>query len=140
MLFVVLGGVLVAEGRADVEAAYYNSSLYYFDVTDVPDLDQCRAGLPGNGSQYCVPTSSMNWMAYFANHGLDSMAPGPGQWMNPARYDEMTNNIALMGQYMSTDPNDGTTGGGGRRPGLGHLAADVALCCLPLLHQFLVVS
>ena len=74
----------------------------------------------------------MNWMAYFANHGLDSIAPGPGQWMNPARYDEMTNNIVLMGQYMSTDPNDGTTGGGA----MAGLATWLPMWCFVVSHYY----
>ena len=55
VLFVVLGGVLVAEGRADVEAAYYNSSLYYFDVTDVPDLISAGPGCPATAVNTVCP-------------------------------------------------------------------------------------
>jgi len=111
----VLGGAIAiaqTAARGDVTAYYTSSTQYLFDISHVPDLDQGRAALPGNGSNYCVPTSCMNWMAYFAAHGLDWFPPGPGNWMDPARYDEMTGNLDLMGQYMSTHASNGTTGSG----------------------------
>src|SRR5688572_24300042 len=57
-----------------------SSLLYEYSICDVPDLDQKRTaleddpffgtlfGLPGNGSMWCAPTATMNWLAYIAAH------------------------------------------------------------------------
>jgi hypothetical protein len=96
---------------ADASGSWLNSSTYTYQVTHVPDLDQRRAILPGQGSMYCVPTASMNWMAYFANHGA-SMAPGPGNWQSQTLYATMTGQLGLMGSLMGTSDTDGTYGDG----------------------------
>ncbi len=80
----------------------------------MPDLDQVRDGLPGDGGMHCVPTASMNLFAYAANHGFPEVFPGPGYWQassGPA-YDEMTGNLALLGAVMGTSPVSGTNGDG----------------------------
>jgi hypothetical protein len=93
---------------ADVIVGWVNEEFYGFEVTHVPDLDQRRSALPNGGNAYCVPTSAVNWAAYFANHGLPSLPPGPGYWAYPELYDQATDAIYLMGVYMLTDPYDGT--------------------------------
>lgn len=78
---VALAGLCVSAQRADadVEYAYYvNSGVWGFDISHMSDLDQVRAGLPGDGGMYCVPTASMNLFAYVANHGFPEVFPGPG--------------------------------------------------------------
>ena len=84
----------------------------------VPDLDQVRApgpgipGLPGNGTQYCVPTCIMNIMKFLASNGYPDLDPGTGSWQNPAVYNTYTQHLADMGVLMGTSPTDGTTTGG----------------------------
>jgi hypothetical protein len=84
----------------------------------IPDFDQRRQiagghfGLPNNGSQYCVPTSAMDCLAYVANHGYGWMAPnGYRNWQSQSLYDSAGIEIWNLGTVMNTDPNAGTTGG-----------------------------
>lgn len=85
----------------------------------VPDLDQRRDPLPGNGGMYCAPTASVNYMAYLADRGFPNLMAGQlGPWQtstNP-RYERVTTQIATMGVLMNTDAEEGTRGGLG--PGL----------------------
>jgi len=105
----------VGQTRADVEFAYYaNSAIWGFELSHMPDLDQVRDGLPGDGGMHCVPTASMNLFASVANHGFPAVFSGPGYWQassGPA-YDEMTGNLALLGAVMATSPVSGTNGDG----------------------------
>ena len=97
-----------AASRADVDVDWVNEELYQFEITHVPDLDQVRVGLPNNGLAYCAPTSAVNWAAYFANHGLPDLPPGPGYWGAPFMYEVETEAIADMGFAMATNPDEGT--------------------------------
>ena len=88
----------------------------------MPDFDQKRApaydlngqlavpGLPGNGQMYCAPTSAVNRMAYISNRGYPNMLDGPRDYQSALIYDDITAAIEEMGDFMSTDPNTGTTG------------------------------
>lgn len=98
---------------ADVSAAYSSSTQYIFNIWHVPDLDQRRAGLENNGSNHCVPTSGMNWMIYFANHGVPSLPPGAGNYQNPSLYTHGTNAVRDLGILMGTTGTGGTGGTGG---------------------------
>lgn len=93
----------------------------------VPDFDQKRqpgplfwdgsqfinipAGLPGNGSAYCSPSSHINWMAYFANHGFPALMTGGSSpsWQSQSEYENVTASIAELGVDMETHPSGGTT-------------------------------
>jgi len=97
-----------AASRADVDVDWVHEGLYQFRITNVPDFDQLRSTLPNNGSCYCAPTSAVNWAAYFANHGLPDLPPGPGYWGAPFMYEAETNAIWSMGLVMLTDPFGGT--------------------------------
>ncbi|MCC6661854.1 MAG: hypothetical protein IT437_13320 [Phycisphaerales bacterium] len=91
-----------------------------WSVSDVPDFDQKRRtsastpGLPNDGKMYCVPTSAVNWFAYFANHGIEQplTLDGPRDWESNAEYDRVTGVIDLMGDFMQTSPSEGTKGQG----------------------------
>lgn len=98
--------------RADFEGAYANETTWYFEISHVPDFDQRRTALPNDGRNHCVPTSAINWMAYFANHGLPSLPPGEGNWQLQALYDDASDAILNMGALMGTDPDDGTYASG----------------------------
>ena len=100
--------LLVTAARADIEVSYGGPEQYVYRVTHVPDLDQKRSTLPNGGTLHCVPTSSINWAAYFANHGLPALPPGPGYWGYQFLYDEATAAILALGSAMLTGPPGGT--------------------------------
>jgi hypothetical protein len=93
---------------ANITISYISSSLYSYTISKVPDFDQQRSTLPLNGSNYCVPTSATNWMAYIANHGYPQLAPGTGNWQSSSKYAAASNAISLMGSLMGTSASDGT--------------------------------
>lgn len=116
---------------ADVVVAEYVSSTdFSYRINYMPDLDQRREGLAGNGNWHCVPTSAMNLLAYAANHGFPQVEPFPGNWLAPANHDTMTVWIWGLGELMGTsytppDPNttpptpaSGGTGGSGANAGM----------------------
>lgn len=116
---------------ADVVVAnYVNATNFSYRIDHMPDLDQRRDGLAGNGNWHCVPTSTMNLLAYAANHGFPQVEPFPGNWLAPANHDTMTVWIWGLGEVMGTsytppDPNtvpptpaSGGTGGGGANAGM----------------------
>ena len=85
------------------------------------DLDQIRPysispetglerGLPGDGRQYCFPTTVMNQLVLLARAGLLTNPP-PRDWESggSASFDEMSGYIRDLGQRMGTSPTAGTT-------------------------------
>src|SRR5947208_1988110 len=52
-------GALAGSVQAQCDATRYG----------IPDFDQRRAYLAGDGAMYCVPTAVLNLMGYIANHG-----------------------------------------------------------------------
>jgi hypothetical protein len=108
----VAASLSAPDARADIDGAYANATTWYFDISHVPDFDQKRTVLANDGKNHCVPTSAINWMAYFANHGRPSIAPGPGLWYAPDRYDDASDAIFTMGAYMSTSGASGTNAAG----------------------------
>ncbi|HYC99620.1 MAG TPA: GC-type dockerin domain-anchored protein, partial [Phycisphaerales bacterium] len=76
----------------------------------MPDFDQRREGLAGNGSNHCVPTAHCNMLAYIADHGFAPMFPGVSHSWNPLEYDDITDNVHDLGVMMSTSGTNGTTG------------------------------
>lgn len=111
---------LAPVGLADLtHAAWINANNFNARLSHIPDLDQFRAsgggsfGLPGSGGAHCVPTSGINLMAYIANHGFPQVGPGPGDWQSQSNYLDATLAILDMGQFMDTDPVDGTGGADG---------------------------
>ena len=97
---------------------------YDYSRCEVPDLDQKRTaldpdpvvgprlGLPGNGSMWCIPTSTMNWLAYIAAHGFGSLDPGIADWegdpLDFTTYNLMAEHLGVLGALMLTDAEDGT--------------------------------
>ncbi|MGP1309250.1 MAG: hypothetical protein ACTS27_03515 [Phycisphaerales bacterium] len=92
-----------------VDAVWISNTQFAYRVSFVPDFDQRRSTLPVNGSNYCVPTSFINWSAYIARRGNPGQLPGAPPW----GYTEITLNINLLGVAMSTDPDGGTDPSGG---------------------------
>lgn len=109
-------GSLLLTGQAAsadiVNAFYLNSGLYNYKILHMPDLDQRRSSLPADGSMYCVPTSTFNIFAYAANHGFPSAPPEDGNWELQSKYIEGSLWLVLLGDWMNTDPEDGTKGNG----------------------------
>ena len=100
---------------------------FSYEIADVPDFDQFRdvsraegiSGLPGGGSNHCVPTSGINWAAFIASHGFPQVAPGPNAWqLGPPNhtniYNAATDAIRALGDAMGTTAADGTTGSDGK--------------------------
>ncbi|UCD74929.1 MAG: hypothetical protein JSV91_14220, partial [Phycisphaerales bacterium] len=100
MLAACMAAAIPESALAGVEVNWVNEELYQFEITHVPDFDQVRSALPNEGRAYCVPTSAVNWAAYFANHGLPDLPPGPGYWEAPFMYDKATDAIWGMGLAM----------------------------------------
>ena len=98
---------------ADVDAAIADPGLWFFDITHMPDIDQRRDELPNNGSMYCVPTATMNLMAYFATHGLSGLEPGIANWRADSLHGYMSFHLANLGTAMQTSSTGGTTGDDG---------------------------
>jgi hypothetical protein len=64
---------------------------------------------------YCVPTATLNIMAFIANHGFpELMDPGPRNWQSDSIYNTVSVELFGMGNLMLTDPHDGTSGFGWR--------------------------
>jgi hypothetical protein len=109
----VVGGLSCSGPAAgDVTAAFIDGTTYSYSISHVPDLDQRRLLIPNSGSAYCVPTATMNWMMYFANHGAEWIAPGPGNWQSQTFYNEGTNAIIALGDLMGTHEINGTNANG----------------------------
>jgi hypothetical protein len=79
----------------------------------MPDFDQRRFPLGANGSVHCVPTSISNILGYFATRGLPQAFPGVDKTWGQEDYTAITNNIAVLGNLMSTGLPNGTNGGNG---------------------------
>ncbi|MGP1309251.1 MAG: hypothetical protein ACTS27_03520 [Phycisphaerales bacterium] len=100
--------------HANVTDAQWGSSTQFnYRIVYVPDFDQRRNNLPSNGSNYCVPTSFMNWSAYIARRGNPSQPPGPPPW----GFNEISTNLIVLGILQGTDPNGGTGPSGGASGG-----------------------
>lgn len=105
----------VAAGHAaiaGITATYSGPNSFSVKITGMTDFDQRRTTLPANGGMYCAPTSAMNIFGYAANHGFPEVSPGQGNWQSQANYPLATLFILVTGNYMGTDPTDGTSGGG----------------------------
>jgi hypothetical protein len=101
---------LMPDGRANVlDARFDGTGDFSYGIEFMTDLDQRRAGLPGDGKAFCVPASAMNLFAYAANFGFPQLFPGPGLWEGVPRHEEMTAYLQVLGQLMSTDADNGTT-------------------------------
>ena len=71
---ICIGACVTAPAWGDVVYTWWmDSQNFDYEITHMPDLDQGRVpdppnawGLPNNGKQYCVPTSTMNMIMYIA--------------------------------------------------------------------------
>ncbi|MCA9291747.1 MAG: hypothetical protein KDA25_11510, partial [Phycisphaerales bacterium] len=107
------GAMLAGDTGADVvKASYITNTFYNYKLLHMPDLDQRRSTLPADGGMYCVPTSVFNMFAYAANHGYPAAPPEDGDWQLQSKYIEATLWLNVIGNWMNTDPDDGTSGSG----------------------------
>jgi len=90
-----------------VIADWDDDENFSYQIQYMPDLDQRRFGLPGDGSMFCVPTATMNLFAYVAEWGLDQFPPGPGVYQHQVTHSVMTNHLDDLGDMMDTG-TDGT--------------------------------
>jgi hypothetical protein len=116
----VLASSSLAGSRSTAGCTPHNSigaSSFDYVLCGLPDIDQIREhtattpGLPGDGYAYCVPTATMDALAYFASHGIPALRPGNKDWAAPANYNEMTTDINDLGNLMGTTAGGGTTDG-----------------------------
>jgi hypothetical protein len=83
-------------------------------TTGMPDLDQVRArtltvmGLPGNGENYCGPTTAVDVLSYLARGGFRTGVDGTTDFAAPENYDAGTEAIREMGVEMNTSATGGT--------------------------------
>jgi hypothetical protein len=75
----------------------------YYLRTGVPDFDQRRDALPGDGSNYCVPTSYSNLLRYMAANGMPNQDLTYG-----TSYSSVTDFIARIGTEVGTSSSGGT--------------------------------
>ncbi len=105
-------GLCYGDAMGDVTKKVYNHGQSYdYRIIHMPDIDQRREALPGNGSMFCVPTSQMNLMGYCARHGFPMVFPGPRDWQSQDNYAMGDFAVELMGSLMNTDPGSGTNNG-----------------------------
>lgn len=94
---------------ADFDGAVADSGLWSFEFTHMPDFDQPRDELPGDGWNHCVPASTLNLMGYIAAHGLPGLQPGVANWRADSLHGLLSFHLGNLGDEMSTDPSAGTT-------------------------------
>lgn len=96
-----------------LHASYSSNTSYHYKVLGMKDMDQRRDPLPADGKMYCAPTATMNLFGYAADHGFPSLSPGQsGYFTKQGYYDHCTPLLLTLGVLMSTDAQDGTSGGG----------------------------
>src|SRR5262245_22938985 len=49
---------------------------YSYHLYGMPDFDQKRNTLPGNGAAWCAPTAATDLMGYISNHGFPAIMDG----------------------------------------------------------------
>jgi hypothetical protein len=101
--------MLGSAAAADVIQAEYSPLEYHYEILHMPDFDQRRDGLPGNGAMWCGPAAVMNVLAYIANHGFD-VRPGTGNWQSQANHELITDELCDLGFDMDTGGGGGCDG------------------------------
>lgn len=105
---------------AGIYGHYITDNNQLWGVSYMPDFDQKRAaifqvpGLPGDGGMYCVPTSTMNVLAYLDTHGSEQIQLQPIPYLpgNADAYAHVTNQLDLLGFLMETTTTGGTNAAG----------------------------
>jgi hypothetical protein len=119
--FLAVAGVasaFAAAAPSHAGAAPLQSASY--DYSQMPDIDQQRdtgtdaagvmhAGLPGQGLNYCVPTSALDAFGWLAQHGNPGLDPGVRDWTSPDNYEYGTGQLDQMGKLMMTNKDTGTS-------------------------------
>ncbi|MFI4881909.1 MAG: hypothetical protein ACIAQU_04925, partial [Phycisphaerales bacterium JB064] len=110
-LLVRPAALLVRPAALLATAGLATSAWAQCDVSRVgmPDLDQRRHTLPNEGNAYCVPTATVNALAYLSNHGLPTLLDGPRDWQSQEYVPLVSFWVGLFGVNMDTDPFDGTS-------------------------------
>lgn len=85
---------------------------FNYSIPNMFDFDQRWDALPGDGSKYCVPTSTTNLMAFLSQNGypklwrrLPSYMPGSSPVFSNQN---IVTNLGIMGDCMDTDSQNGT--------------------------------
>ena len=84
------------------------ATSFAYTLCGVPDLDQVRHyQLPGDGYNFCAPTSTTDFMAYLSARGED-LRPDPLDFTLPANFAAGSSAIWTMGTGMGTTASGGT--------------------------------
>lgn len=89
-----------------------------FNTAPFGDYPEAILGLANGGKQFCVPTSTTEWMSFLANRGYPNLHPGvganTGSWETGhaglAQYNLVNFSIVVMSINMNTNVYDGTHG------------------------------
>jgi len=97
---------LDSELLADVAINDYVSNvIFHHRRVGVPDYDQRRDEVAGDGNCFCAPTSMMNLLGYVGNHGYAAVEPGPGFYtLSDAEYGEITVRLIVLASDASISP------------------------------------
>lgn len=102
---------IVGVSAADIVVSNYVSDTQFeYRVNQMPDLDQKRSGVPGDGRFHCSPTASLNLILYAANFGFPDVQPGPNNWQAQANHGAGTGLVNIMGSFMQTSFTPGDPG------------------------------
>ncbi len=103
MLTAVVTSLAYSSASADVITSFYNSDEHFsYQILHMPDVDQRRQGLAGNGAMHCVPAACANLILYAANHGFDDLGPGPANYQSQGMHAPVTNMVMQLGNLMNT--------------------------------------
>lgn len=115
-LIILLSMAVAASiAQGNIKTTYIDDQHWTYRCYYMPDNDQRRGALPGDGSSYCVPTAAYNALGYIAAHGYPEIWPGDHfytWWLNPTNYNAASDHIGVTGVFMGTDPQGGTNGFG----------------------------
>ncbi|MEM9066195.1 MAG: GC-type dockerin domain-anchored protein [Planctomycetota bacterium] len=129
---IAASGAFFGGAHANITKTYNSPTNSVWHITGMIDLDQRRAeraanfplqglsaenGLLNGGRMFCVPTATMNMLAYAASHGYPEIDPGVksyAEWAEPLpfapHYDDATYNLRGLGWLMGTGGDDGLGG------------------------------
>lgn len=105
--------ILLLSSLALAASPVHADDFYY--LFGVPDHDQRRDDLPGNGGMYCAPTAAWNMLDYMRLHGVPKAGntptdPAGVQFGLANLHPVHSSRIGWLGSYMQTDAAEGTKG------------------------------
>ena len=99
--------LLDSSAPADIAfASYTDQDTFAYIVQDMPDFDQIRSGIPGDGHCYCGPAAASDLLGYVATHGFPGEAPGiPAvSWHTASSHQDISDLMTTIGLATGTGP------------------------------------